>query len=200
MSGPFHDHAYARPAPDISLHVQPLPDYLARRLLRPDEKILWVRGPRKNPGCEPYLTHPVLVLAALTVGATCLGAARLSSESWSAMPAWPMLTAGGMFIAAVYILGIANTYFTRLVVTDARLVIMQGFETCRVWRLDDLPESLVRYDMRRGARNQRTVDLDALQTMLGGSSAQFADAKTIRTFGKLLDQIKPRDKDRPGAR
>jgi len=195
MSSPFHEYTHVTGAPDIVLRVAPVPAWLARRLLRQGEQILWVRGPRRNPSFEPYLTHPALLLAALAVGAACLGAAWLTAGSWAQMPVWPALTAGGLVLGAVYVLGIGNAYFTRLIVTDARLVITQGFEVCRVWRLDDLPPSLLHYDVRHASK-QRSIDLAALQTMLGGSSEQFADAKTIRTFGKMLDQIKARDRDR----
>jgi hypothetical protein len=39
------------------------------------------------------------------------------------------------------------------------------------------------------------VNLDALQSMLGGSSDQFVDAKAIRNFGKQLDRIQQRPDD-----
>jgi len=40
--------------------------------------------------------------------------------------------------------GIANGYFTRLVVTNYRLLILQGYEVCRSWSIHHLPRSLIR--------------------------------------------------------
>jgi hypothetical protein len=82
------------------------------------------------------------------------------------------------------------------VVTNYRIAIMQGYEVVRSWRLDDLPRSLICYTMQ-GGEERRSVDLDSLQTMLGSSSDQFADTKTVLAFGKQLDRIKAREKGRP---
>jgi hypothetical protein len=139
----------------------------------------------------------VLFLIAVVLGAAVLGTARVIAGSWSDMPPWPVFAAGGIAIASVYVLAGANGYFTRLVVTNFRVVILQGYEVCRTWNIDDLPPSLIRYDRRAGQRGSGSVDLEALQTALGGSSEQFVESKTILAFGKELDRFKTREKGRP---
>jgi hypothetical protein len=106
------------------------------------------------------------------------------------------LAAGGIILASIFVLGISSGYFTRLVVTNFRLVILQGYEVCRRWDIDDLPLSLIRYRMRERGVESRTVDLDVLKTMLGTSSDKVAESKTILAFGKRLDQIKARKNGR----
>jgi hypothetical protein len=169
----------------------PLPVWLARRLLRTDETITWVRGPRLSPWWERYVTHPAFLLFTLGVAALSLAASRAFVSSWSEI--WPLFlpTAGCVGVASVFVLGLSAGYFTRLVVTNYRVVILQGYELCRSWSLDDLPLSLIRYG-QRGEESTRTIDLDALQTMFGNTSDQFAESKTILAFGKQLDQIKAR--------
>jgi hypothetical protein len=39
--------------------------------------------------------------------------------------------------------------------------------------------------------------LDSLKTMLGGTSDKFAEATSILSLGKRLDQIKAREDGRP---
>jgi hypothetical protein len=180
---------FAKPSP-------PFPAWLAARFLRPDEKITWVRGPRFNPSWELYVTHPVLLLTALALGALCVLAAWRVVGAWSEMPVWPFVAAGGGAFAAIVILGLASGYFTRLVATNQRLVIVQGREMCRSWTLDDLPPSMIRRRMRGDGQRDRTIDLDAVKTMLGGASDGFADAKSILAFGKQLGQIKAREDGR----
>jgi hypothetical protein len=184
--------------PDISRPFLPLPLWVARRLLRSDETITWVVGPRFNPAWERYVTHPALFLVALAIGVVLVAVGRLCSESWTVMPPLAIVAvmAGpALVLGSVFVLGISAAYFTRLVVTNHRLVIIQGYEVCRSWGLNELPPSLVRYGPRRTGDRERHVDLDALQTMLGNVSDRFADSKTIIAFGKHLDQIKS-DKDR----
>ena len=67
------------------------------------------------------------------------------------------------------------------------------FEVRRTWSIDRLPRSLVRHERTASGEESRSIDLDSLQTMLGGSSTGFTDAKTIRLFGKQLDQIRARE-------
>jgi hypothetical protein len=196
MSDPFPTDPVDGQAPDVSLRTPLLPAWLARRLLQADETVTWVRGPRLNPWWERYATHPGLFLLALALGAACLGVGWLIAGSWSGLPLPAGLAAGGIVLGAIYALAIANAYFTRLVVTDRRLVVVQGYEVCRSWGLDQLPRSLVRFRVRDDGRASRTIDLTALQTMLGGPSDQFADAKTIRSVGRQIDQIKARENDR----
>jgi hypothetical protein len=182
--------------PQYAWRHPPLPGYLVRRLLRPDEQVTWVRGPKHNPWWEPYATHPVLFVIALALGALCIGVGRLVAGEWAKMPAWALLPAMALVFGSVYVLGISNAYFTRLVVTDMRLFIVQGYEVCKCWNIDQLPLKLIRYRRRAGGLEVRSIDLDALQTMFGGVSDQVMDAKTIRMFGKQLDQIQSEDPER----
>jgi hypothetical protein len=197
MSDRFQTDAFGDPAPDVTRPFPPLPAWLADRLLRGGEKITWVCGPRWNPSWERYVTHPGLFLLALALGAACLGAGRLLAGTWSGMSMVPALAAGGIVLGSIFVLGLSNGYFTRLVVTNRRLVILQGYEVCRSRGLDQLPRSLIRSDRLRDGEETRTVDLDSLKTLLGGSSDKFADQKTILALGKRLDQIKARENDRP---
>ena len=184
--------------PDITPPHAPLPDWVARRLLGAGDHITWVCGPRFNPRWERYVTHPALFVCALALGAVLLGVGRLIAGSWRDMPpaALVMVVAAPILVlGSVFVLGMSAAYFTRLVVTNRRLVIVQGYEVCRSWGLHELPLSLVGYGPRGNRDGGRSVDLDALQTMLGSASDQFAESKTIIAFGKHLDRIKA-DKDR----
>jgi hypothetical protein len=194
----FETDLFNAPPPPISGPHPALPDWLASRVLRAGEEVTWVRGPRLNPWWECYITHPALFLVALAFGAACCWAGRLSVESWSQIPPPLVLAAGGIVLASILVLGISAGYFTRLVVTNLRVVILQGYEVCRSWGLDQLPRSLLRYSKRPGEKEKRAVDLDALRTTLGGSSNQFTDSKTILAFGKQLDRIKALENGRPG--
>lgn len=173
----------------------PLPSWLADRLLRPDEQVTWVRGPWFNPSWERYVTHPALILFVLVPGAIGLGLGWLNQVDS------PRLFFGAfsyfvvLCVPMIIVLGVANGYFTRLVVTNHRLVILQGYEICRIWSIDDLPPSLLRYS-KRGEEERQTIDLEVVKTMLGNSSGKFTVAKTILNFGKQLDSITIRDKDR----
>ncbi len=186
--------------PDLSLSAEPSPPFpawLAARFLRHGEKITWVRGPRFNPSWELYVTHPALLLVVLAAGALGVATAWGIAGALSEMPPWPVAAAFGLDFAAVVVLGLASGYFTRLVATNQRLVIVQGRELCRSWTLDDLPPSMIRRRMRGDGRPDRSIDLDAVKTLLGGASDGFADAKSILAFGKQLGQIKSREDGRP---
>jgi hypothetical protein len=199
VTDPTESNPFKLPeAPPRRLH-RPLPTWLARRLLREGEEVTWVRGPHWNPGLERYITHPALFLVALLLVGVCLAAGWLfMSANRGPYPEAAILAAGGIFFGAVLILAYANAYFTRLVVTNFRLLILQGYEVCKVWRIDDLPMSLRRYRRRPGGRGESwSVDLDALQNMLGGATDQFVDAKKVLALGKQLDNIKAREQDRP---
>jgi hypothetical protein len=179
----------------------PLPAFLARCWLRPDEQVTWVVGPRFNPPWEQYVTHPALAGVAVVVGVLCVLTGRMTVGSWSELPVWPPVVAGALFFASIVVLGVCCGYFTRLVVTNQRLLLTQGREIYRKWNIDDLPRSLLRYGRReRGERSEPTIDLDALQTMLGSASDQFAEAKTILAFGKQLGHIKASEDRRPDER
>jgi hypothetical protein len=182
--------------PPIAYQFPPLPTWLARRLLRADEHITWVRGPWYQPWWERYLTNPALFLVALAIAGLVLMAGRLAAVSWDYISPLYVLAAVGILVGCVYLLALTSGFYTRLVVTNQRLLIVQGREVRRCWSIDNLPPSLVRYGRHEGGPEQRTVDLDALQTMLGSSSEQFADSKTIRAFGKRLDQIQRPDNRR----
>jgi hypothetical protein len=180
--------------PDLIEPFQYLPGWLADRLLRPDEKVTWVRGPRFSPACERYITHPALFFFAVASGAVIVGVGRLAGGGTPEPFVIAFLIAGFLVISSVIVLGLTNGHFTRLVVTNLRLVILQGHEICRSWNINDLPPSLLRYG-KRGEKASWSIDLDAVKTMLGGSSDKFTDAKTILKFGKQLDSITIRDKD-----
>jgi hypothetical protein len=196
MSDPSRTEAFSAQPPDIVKQSPPLPAWLADRLLGAEEKVTWVYGPRHNPSWERYITHPALFLVAVALGAVCLVAGWLAIDSGTEVPMLPVLAAGGIVLGSVLVLAISNGYFTRLVVTSSRLVILQGYEVCRTWKIDQLPNSLLRYAMLGGAR-ALAVDLDALKTVLGTASDKFCESKTILALGKRLDQIKAREDGRP---
>jgi hypothetical protein len=191
MSDPAPTEPFGGTVPNLLVQHPPLPGWLATRLLRSNEKVTWVRGPRWNPASERYLTHPALFLAAVGVVVSWL-----IVGSWSDTMVLPVLGAGFLALASIIVLALASGYFTRLVVTNFRIVILQGYEVCRSWSIDRLPRSLLRYRTPGGREESPTIDLAALQTMLGGSSGQFVEAKTIGEFSKHLDRIKPREDDR----
>jgi len=195
MSERFRNDLPNLRAPDYVGLFQPLPGWLADRLLKPDEKVMWVRGPWLNPFWERYVTHPLLFLLSLAIGAGSIALGWLGSGG-SAQVVVPLaFLAALLVIASIIVLGIANGYFTRLVVTSSRLVILQGYETVRSWSIDDLPRSMLRYGPR-GENENPCIDLDAVKTLLGRSSDQFTSSKTILSFGKQLERIQKRDRDR----
>jgi hypothetical protein len=194
MSDHIKSERHNVPAPDVTLSYPPLPPWLARHLLRPGEEIVLVRGPLFSPWWERYLTHPVLFLHALALGALFVGLGWLMSRSTVPVPA--IVAAALLFFGSIFVLGFTAGYFTRLVVTSARIVVLQGWEIRRSWGLDDLPFSLIRYDPRRkGEKESRTIDLDTVQILLGDSGGQFTDAKTIWSFTKQLARLKDPKKD-----
>ncbi len=195
MTDPFPTDPTGAPAPNPFRRSSPapLPAWLARRLLRPGEQVVWVRGPRWTPEWERTVTDPTLFLAALVLGGACVAVGTRSAASVAEMPPGPFLAAMGIVLGSVYLLGICAAYFTRLVVTNHRVFMCQGREVCKSWGLHQLPPSLVRFVRRDDGQDSKTVDLDALESMLGGPSDQFSDSKTIVAFGKKLDGIKPRE-------
>jgi hypothetical protein len=189
--------SFDAPLPDVSLQTRPLPAWLQHRFLRPEEHVTFVRGPRWQPACERYLTHPLLFVLALALGAAVVGVGYPIAGSSPNVLVPFYLTAAGLVLGAIFVLGFASAYFTRLVATNFRLMILQGRELCYTWELDDLPESLLRYDRRTGKQTSRSIDLSALQTLLGSTSEQFVESKTILALGKHLGHIKAQRKDRP---
>jgi hypothetical protein len=145
-----------------------------------------VYGPGRNPSWERYATHPALFLAAAALGAAIGAAGWQFRESIPELFAATVMAAGGVVVGSVFVLGICSGYFTRLVVTNRRIVILQGYEVCRTWGVDELPPRLIRRRMRLGEPEAKAVDLDTLKTMIGGSSEGIVEAKTILAFGKQL--------------
>lgn len=186
MSEPVERNPFALP----SVSHPRVPLWLANRVLRSHEQVTWVRGPWLNPWWERHVTNPMLFLFALALGGAWLMADWLRAGSVSDISALTVLAAGGIVLASVYVLAFFSGYFTRMVVTDSRLLIVQGYEVRRSWNIDELPPSLVRYARRSGKEERPTVNLEALHTMMGGTSAEFADSKTIQAFGLQLEQIK----------
>ena len=178
---------------NLRIHYLPLPPWLARRFLRPGEEITFVRGPGGNPPWERYATHPALFFVAVVIGAGWCVVTRLLVDPESRMHIVALVAAGSLALLSVFVLGIASGHFTRLVVTNYRIVILQGREICRGWDIDKLPKSLLRYTLPGPDGFRRTVDLDALQSMLGPASDQIVDANSILKFGKQLDSIKKRE-------
>src|SRR5262245_55265228 len=179
MSERFPADEFDAQPPDVAVPPLALPGWLADRLLRADEKVTWVYGPRWNPPWERYVTHPALFLVALALAAGCLAAGwRISDTQRTVLPL-AAFAAGAIVLGSIFVLGLASGYFTRLVVTTSRLAILQGYEVVRTWGLDELPPSLIRYRVGGGGKRSRAVDLDALSTLLGGASDKFAEAKSI---------------------
>jgi hypothetical protein len=196
MSDRYHTDPFDD-SPGLRKEHPPLPGWLAARVLRPDERCAWVYGPRFNPSWERFVTHPSLLVSALALGGICLLMGRLRAGSWVELPVVSGLAAGAVVLGSILVLAFFSGYFTRLVVTNFRLVILQGYEVCRTWRIDQLPRSLVRYGMRGIEDEEPSIDLDSLKTMLGSTSDRFAESKTILAFGKQLEQIRTRKGQRP---
>src|SRR5262245_36907530 len=98
--------------PTIAHRHPPVPEWLAVRLLRPGERITWVRGPWFQPSWECYVTHPALFLFAVALGAVSVLEGRLVAGSWAEMSALPALFAIALVIGSVYVLAFASGYFT----------------------------------------------------------------------------------------
>jgi hypothetical protein len=194
-----HDEYDDRPPVEPEI-APPLPTWLASRLLREDEKVTWVCGPHWNPPLERFITHPALFLVALLLGGTVVGLGVAVSNKLSEFPMPLGLLAIAFVLGSIFVLALSCAYFTRLVVTSQRLLILQGYEVCRSFGIDDLPRSLIRYG-RMGERGEMpTVDLDAVKTMFGASSGHFAESKDILKFGKQLERIRAREDEPPDSR
>jgi hypothetical protein len=180
----FQIDPYDTSLPDIIRKTPVLPPWIARRLLRAGEQLIWVRGPRLNPWWERHATNPAWALCILAFTVVCVTVTPLTF-----LPCWGFGFV--LFVGTVFVSALSAAYFTRLVVTDQRVVILQGHELCREWGINELPPSLVRFGPR-GRAGGGHVDLDALQTLLGSGTEQFTDSKTIQALGKHLDRIKAR--------
>src|SRR5262249_42853855 len=76
-------------------------------------------------------------------------------------------------VGGLILVGIAAGYFTRLVITNQRVMIVQGYEIRKTWRLGDLPRSLVGVKRSDGGELKRTVGMETVTTVVGGGSRQF---------------------------
>jgi hypothetical protein len=193
VSDPAENRSSEDRSADIALPPPRFPAWLAARLLREGENVEWVSGPRAAPRWEPFATHPLFILAAATVAAAWVGLTLHKVGSVQDLPPLPVLGAGAILVGSIFIVGACCGYFTRLIVTNLRLIIVQGHTVRRCLSIDDLPMSLIRYRRVPGSELTRTVDLDALKTMLGGPSAEVADSKTILALGKKLANIRAQD-------
>jgi hypothetical protein len=187
MTERFQDDVPDIRTADLIGQSRPMPGWLADRLLRPGEKVLWVRGPWFQPAWERVATHPGLFFLALGLGIVGGGIGVLLDRERVGIAEASVIVAVALVLATILVLGVACGYFTRLVVTNSRLLIAQGYEVVRAWNTDDLPPSMIRYGGGKG--RGPSIDLNAVQTLLGGSSDKFTDAKTILSFGKQLDRI-----------
>jgi hypothetical protein len=174
-----------------------LPPWLRSRVLGAREKLSGVYGPRFNPSWERYVTHPALFLIALALGALWVLQAWLFADTRPDLLPVAVLAAGGLLLVSIFILGLSCGYFTRVVVTDCRLVILQGYEVCRSWSIQKLPPSLIGYHRGETGEMIPSINLDTLHTMLGCASDKVVDAKTITAFSKHLEGIQARDPRRP---
>jgi hypothetical protein len=174
-------------------HTPLMPGWLARSLLERGEVATWVRGPGSCPWWEPYLTHPLACLVGIPVGAACLTVGRLAVPDWSQLPPAAAVSAILTFFVPLMVVAFLTGHFTRLVVTDRRLLIIQGQTVIRSWGIRQLPRSLVKYVRREGEDEAPTIDLDSLQKMLGGKSDGIVDSNTIMSLGKKLDRFKTGD-------
>jgi hypothetical protein len=186
------------PEPNPFAKHPDLPPWLEHKLLRGGERVTWVIGPGINPPWERYVTHPAMLLLAVAFAFFFVALGRAAAGSWAQLPMVSGLAALLLIAGGILVISFSSGYFTRLVVTDTRLIIVQGCEVVRYWKVDDLPLSLIRYVPRAGGEQRRAVDLDALTTLLGSSSDKFtAASKTILNVGKQIEQIRTRDNDRP---
>jgi hypothetical protein len=181
---------------DIATPSPALPAWLASRVLRPDEELSWVFGPTFNPPWERHVTNPVLFLQALAIGLMCATVIILLAAGDPRAVVAALVCGGGIVIGVIMVLGICSGYWTRLVVTDARLIVLQGYEVVKSWNIDNLPVSLRRYGKRKDGREAWSIDLDTVSTMLGASSGKAVDQKSILVFAKQVDRIRSREPDR----
>lgn len=171
----------------------PLPSWLGKKFLEQHERLTWVRGPRWNSPVEWLMTHPLLFVLAVIVSLLMVGAAAvLAGDLRHVSPLIGMMVFV-MPLGSIVVLGISNAYFTRLVITDRKVFISQGHEICRVWKMDQLPPSMVRHTQTETGEEVQSVDLERIKDMLGGGDDGYVDAKTIKKFGKQLDQFRELD-------
>jgi hypothetical protein len=191
MSNPFR-----LDSSDVAVQFWAMPGWLADRFLQHGEKVTWVCGPRFNPSWERYVTHLGLFFLMVAFGIVCNVVSGMIAGEWPEIRAIIFFASGGMVLASIFVLGIFSGYFTRLVVTDQRLFILQGREMCRSWNIDQLPRSLVRFGPPGGREPDRAIDLDAVKAVLGGTSDKFVESGKILAFRKQVESIKAREDGR----
>jgi hypothetical protein len=186
-----------RPRPvsaDSKAPALTLPAWLARRILAPNETVALVRGPTSNWFLEPYLTHPGLFLVALVPAGISLGIGRSLVNSWKELPPLAGVIAVLFVFGSIIFLASLAGYFTRLVITDQRLIIVQGREVRSSRSVNELPPILLRRNFDRdGHERAPTIDLNAVNTMLGVDG--FVDSNTILTLGKKIDKMREARED-----
>src|SRR5438876_205259 len=120
MSDRYHGDRpdrYDAPPRDVAIDRGRLPGWLARRLLRADEEIQSVRGPRQCPAWEPFVTHPGVVVVGLALAAAILTVGALVLGSFAdPLMALPCVLALLAAVGGLVVVGIAAGYFTRLVI------------------------------------------------------------------------------------
>lgn len=180
------------PDPKLNVATLGLPTWLARLVLAPGETVALVRGPTSNSPLEPYLTHPALFLVALLPAGITLAVGRAMSPSWKELHPLPgLLAVLILFGTVIFLAGMAG-YFTRLIITDRRLLIVQGREVRSSRDVNSLPRALVRRGRDEFGRERApTIDLNAVNKLVGGTG--FVDAKTILTLSKKIDKLKESD-------
>jgi len=193
MTERFHDRP-PEPAVPVAPSL-PLPEWLARRILEPGETIALVRGPTGKWWLEPYLTHPLASLAGAIPAAVAITVGRMIVPSWRDLPPAAGIVAVLFVFASVFVVGLLAGYFTRLVVTDRRLLILQGREIWSSRGIDELPPFLVRRMRDPDGRERRAIDIVTLDSMLGSSNTGIVDSDTILTLGKKIDKLKERRDD-----
>ena len=107
---------------------------------------------RARPAWEPFLTHPAGFLVGIVAGAVIFVVGGIA-VNWNGTL---MTVPGGLAVVGVFgsliVVAAMAGYFTRLVITNQRVMIVQGYEIRETWRLEDLPRSLVRISAATTAR------------------------------------------------
>src|SRR5262245_57407206 len=110
MSDPIPPPLPAIPSVELVRKRPPLPRWLARKVLRGNEGVTWVRGPRLQPWWERFATDPLLFVTALAIGAVIVGAGYLGAGSWKETPPACYIVAMGLFFGSIYFLAIWCAY------------------------------------------------------------------------------------------
>jgi len=197
VSDLYQPEPHEQPEPRSLRAGPPLPEWLAKALLEPDEKPEWVRGPNYAPPWERALTHPLAFLVALPPAVILVTVGRLLADDWRTLHPAFGVSAILVLIGSILVIAFMTAYYTRLVVTERRLLIIQGQSAIRSWGMGDLPPSLLHFGRQAfdGKDAGPRIDLDKLEKMLGGKSEGVIGSDAIIKFGKQLDRIKGRRPD-----